>query len=55
MRAGPGGAVGDVLSACDVLNEVNVMGVVLLLVHALTGCTLPLKLSPFGRACEDDI
>lgn len=31
------------------------MGVVLLLVHALAGCSLPLELSSFGRAWEDDI
>lgn len=52
---GPGGAVGNILGASDVLYEVDVMGVMLLLVHALTGCTLPLELPPFGGAFRNDM
>lgn len=52
---GPGGAVGNILGASDVLYEVDVMGVMLLLVHALAGCTLPLELPPFGGAFGNDM
>lgn len=43
---GGAGVVGDVLGAGDVLDEVHVVGVVILLVHALTGGALPLELPP---------
>ena len=40
-----------VLGAGDVLDEVNVVSVVLLLVHALAGGSLTLKLPPLRGAC----
>lgn len=45
---GAAGAVRDVVRAGDVLDEVDVVGVVLLLVHALAGRPLTLELPPFG-------
>lgn len=44
------GTVGDVLGAGDVLDEIYVMRVVVLLVHALAGSSLALELSPLWRA-----
>lgn len=44
------GTVGDVLGAGDVLDEVYVVRVVVVLVHALAGGSLALELSPFWRA-----
>lgn len=44
------GTVGDVLGAGDVLDEVYVVRVVVVLVHALTGGSLALKLSPLWGA-----
>ncbi len=49
------GAVGDILGASDVLDEVDVMAIMLLLVHALAGCTLPLELPPLGGTCGDNV
>lgn len=43
--------VGHVLHAGDVLDEVDVVRVVVVLVHALAGGSLPLELPPLGRAC----
>lgn len=45
------GTVGDVLGAGDVLDEVYVVRVVVVLVHALAGGSLALELSPLWRAC----
>lgn len=44
-------AIGHVLGAGNVLDEVDVVGTILLLVHAFTGCSLPLEWPPFGGAC----
>lgn len=40
----------DVLGAGYVLDEVYVVRVAVVLVHALTGCSLPLEVSPLWRA-----
>lgn len=42
--------VGDVLGASNVLDEVYVVRVIVVLVHALAGGPLALELSPLGRA-----
>lgn len=42
--------VADVLGAGDVLDEVYAVRVVVVLVHALAGGSLPLELPPFWRA-----
>lgn len=42
--------VGDVLGAGNVLDEVYVVRIVVVLVHALTGGSLALELSPLRRA-----
>lgn len=44
------GTVGEVLGAGDVLDEVHVVRVVVLLVHALTGGSLTLEMSPLRGA-----
>lgn len=48
--SGLAGTVGDVLRAGDVLDEVYVVRVIVVLVHALTGSSLPLELSSLRRA-----
>lgn len=50
MCSGLAGTVGDVLGAGNVLDEVYVVHVVVILVHALTGGSLSLELSPLWRA-----
>lgn len=40
----------DVLGAGYVLDEVYVVHVAVVLVHALAGCSLPLEVSPLRRA-----
>lgn len=45
--------VGDVLGAGDVLDEVYVVRVVVVLVHALAGGPLPLELTPLRRAWKN--
>lgn len=40
-------AIGHILGAGDVLNKIDVVGTILLLVHAFTGCSLPLEWPPF--------
>lgn len=47
---GPAGAVGDVLGAGDVLDEVYVVCIVIILVHALAGGALSLEISSLRRA-----
>lgn len=43
-------AMGHIFGPGDVLNEVNVVGTILFLVHAFTGCSLPLEWPAFGGA-----
>lgn len=45
------GGVTDVLGAGYVLDEVYVVHVAVVLVHALAGRSLPLEVSPLRRAC----
>lgn len=49
-RSGLAGAVGYVLGAGDVLDEVYVVCVIVILVHALAGRSLALELSSLWRA-----
>lgn len=43
-------AIGDVMGAGNVLDEVYMMCIVVILVHALTGGPLALEVSPLWRA-----
>lgn len=42
---------GDVVGVGDVLDDVGLVGVAVLLVHALAGRTLPLELAALGGPC----
>lgn len=42
---------GDVVGVGDVLDDVGLVGVTVLLVHALAGRTLPLELAALGGPC----
>lgn len=48
---GLAGTIGDIMGAGNVLDEVYMMRIVVILVHALAGGPLALELSPLWRAC----